>query len=156
MTEDQTGMSGGSGSDENAESAAAKPSESPMESLADQATQMFSSAEGMVAAGGAIFIIGYVIFDLFFDDFGTGNLELLIAILVLLMPRINRDFVEKFAPLPALMKAGGYALGIFGVFALLNLLDSGSFYDGFGTIVGALVYYAGALIAWLGARSIKS
>lgn len=155
MTDDQTGMPGGSESGEAPDPGSGQPKMPSMESMAEQATQMFSSSEGMVAAGGGIWLLCYLIFDLIFDQFSVGTLELLAALLVVLLPRLNRAFVEKFAPLPALMRAGGYGIAFLAVVEILYLFDLGEFYDGW-SILGAAFYFVGAAIAWLGARSINA
>lgn len=157
MTDDQTGMSGGAGSGDAQEPVAATPPEAPKESLADQASEMFSSSEGMVAFGGAVVAAGWLLFDVILNDFYTDWLILLFAVLALLLPRANRAFVEKFAPLPALMKAVGYLLALTAAFSLVeNIRYASGNLDDFVEILGALVLYAGAGITLMGARSIDA
>lgn len=121
-----------------------------------EGNEMFSSSEGMVSFGGGLLIAGYLLFGLILNDYWVGWLALLFAVLAVLVPRANRSFIEKFAPLNAVMKAVGYTIAIVGVFAVIeNIRFAGSALDDFTEILGALVAYAGYAIAFLGARSIE-
>ena len=81
----------------------------------------------------------------------------MLAVLAVLLPRISRESVEKIADVSVLMKAVGYGLAIIGAFTIiedLRFLDSAL--DDFTEIIGALVAYAGFILAFLGARSIDT
>ncbi len=120
-------------------------------------SDMFSSSEGMVTLGGAIIIAGYLIFGVIFNEYWTGSVALLAAILAVLLPRANRAFVEKIAPLSTLMKAVGYIIGIWAVVELVeNIRFASSAIDSFPEILGALVLFGGSAIAYMGARSIEN
>lgn len=114
----------------------------------------FSAGEGMVALGGAIVALVYIL-ELFLDDYSVHLTGLTIAIVVVGLPRLDRDFVEKIAPLPVLMKLGGYLLGVAGVIQILSDLAQGNF-DPFVAALAAIATYAGYAIAFLGARSIET
>ncbi len=114
----------------------------------------FSAGEGMVALGGAIVALVYIL-ELFLDDYSVHLTGLIIAIVVVGLPRLDRDFVEKIAPLPVLMKLGGYLLGVAGVIQILSDLAQGNF-DPFVAALAAIATYAGYAIAFLGARSIET
>jgi hypothetical protein len=86
----------------------------------------FSAGEGMVALGGAIVAFIYIL-ELFLDDYSVHLTGLIIAIVVVGLPRLDRDFVEKIVPLPVLMKLGGYLLGVAGVIQILSDLARGNF-----------------------------
>jgi len=113
----------------------------------------FSAGEGMVALGGAIVALVYIL-ELFLDDYSVHLTGLIIAIVVVGLPRLDRNFVEKIAPLPVLMKLGGYLLGVAGVIQILSDLAQGNF-DPFVAALAAIATYAGYAIAFLGARSIE-
>lgn len=120
-------------------------------------SDLFSSSEGMVTLGGAIIIAGYLIFGVIFNEYWTGSVALLAAILAVLLPRANRAFVEKIAPLSTLMKAVGYIIGIWAVVELVeNIRFASSAIDSFPEILGALVLFGGSAIAYMGARSIEN
>ncbi len=73
------------------------------------------------------------------------------------IPRMDQEFVEKIAKPAVLMKVIGYTLGIIG---LLTIIEDLRFFDSAPDdaleIIGALVAYAGFVLAFLGARSIKA
>lgn len=119
--------------------------------------EMFSSSEGLVAFGGGLVIASYVIFYLILADYSIGWTALLFAVFAVLLPRAGRGFTESIAPLPTLMKAVGYILGIIGVFAVVSdVRFASSALNSFGEVLGALVAYAGCAVAFLGANSIKA
>ena len=119
--------------------------------------QMFSSSEGMVALGAGLLIASYLIFGLILNDYWVGWMALLFAVFALLLPRVDRGFVEQIAPLPVLMKAVGYTIAILGVFAIVeDIRFAGSALDSFSEILGALLAYGGYAIVFLGARMIKT
>lgn len=117
---------------------------------------VFTTPVGMVALGGLVLVATYVIFGLAFNDYWVGWLALLLAVSSLLLLRGDNTFIEKLAPIAVLAKTIGYLLAIIGVFALVEDLR---FADGtlneFPDVIGALAAYAGYVIAFLGARSIK-
>lgn len=117
-------------------------------------TSDFSTGEGMVALGGAIIAAVYVL-ELFLKDYGVHTTGLVIAIVVIGLPRLDRAFVEKVAPLPVLMRLGGYLLGVAGVIQILSDLSGGNL-DPFVAAIAAIATYAGYTVAFLGARSINS
>ena len=114
----------------------------------------FSAGEGMVALGGAIVALVYIL-ELFLDDYSVHLTGLVIAIVVIGLPRLDRDLVERVAPLAVLMKLGGYLLGVAGVIQILSDLFDGNL-DPFVAAIAAIATYAGYAIAFLGARSIET
>lgn len=132
------------------------PEETPGRAAAGSASG-FGSPTGMVTLGGAILIVTYVIFGLMFNDYWVSWLAMLLAISSFLLVRGNKVFIEKVAPVPVLVKIVGYLLAVIG---LLALVEDIRFADGtlneFPDVIGALASYAGYVIAFLGARSIKA
>ena len=115
----------------------------------------FSSGEGMVALAGMILLGVWVIFDVFLDDFGLASIELLLAVVAVAVPRMNRESVEKVNTVPVIMKVTGYAIAIVGAFFIVEAIEEG-FYSNALTIIAALVSYAAYAVAFLGARSINT
>ncbi|MFZ0013832.1 MAG: hypothetical protein WAL25_06905 [Acidimicrobiia bacterium] len=115
------------------------------------------SPTGMVALGGVVLIATWALFGVILNEYWVGWLALLLAVGSVILLRADGSFVEKLAPVPVLMKVIGYLLGIIGVFALI---EDVRFFDGtlneFPDVIGALAAYAGYVIAFLGARSIKA
>jgi hypothetical protein len=117
----------------------------------------FSTPTGMVALGGVILVATYVIFGLLLNDYWVGWIAMTLAISAILLLRAGGSFVEKLAPVAVLAKTVGYLLAIVG---LLVLVEDLRFFDNnldeFPDVIGALASYAGYVIAFLGARSIKT
>ncbi len=87
----------------------------------------------------------------------VGWPAVLLAIMAVTIPRANRSFIEKIAPVDAAMKAVGYLLGLFGIVLIAtDLRFASSALDSAVEIIGALVAYAGYVAGFLGARSIDA
>lgn len=114
----------------------------------------FTSGEGLVAFAGIVLLAVWVIFDLILDTYGMNDLVPVVATVALILPRLDQANVEKVRPLPILMKVTGWALVFLGVVELLLDVRIG-FYGHIGGIIGALVAYAGFVMAFIGARQIK-
>lgn len=114
----------------------------------------FTSGEGLVALAGMILLAVWVLFDVFLDEYGLGVLALLLAVTVVIVPRLDPDSVRKVAQVPVIMKVAGYALGVIGALSVIAALESG-FYDDALPIIGALITYAAYAMAFMGARSVE-
>ncbi len=121
----------------------------------EQDESIFSSGEGMVALGGAIVTAVFVIFELFLQDYNINTTTVVVAVVAIVLPRLDRDMIEQIAPLAVLMKLAGYLLLLVGVIEIIFDLRLGIL-DEFVTIIAALAAYAGYAIAFLGARSIET
>lgn len=137
------------------ESEGSSPDSSSEPAPAPAAGSDFSSGEGMVALAGMIMLGVWLIFDVFLDEFGLSDLEFLLAVIVVMVPRLDPDKVERFNAVAVIMKATGYAIAIVGAFYVIGAIESG-FYDDALTIIGALITYAAYAVAFLGARSIET
>lgn len=116
----------------------------------------FTSGEGLVAFAGMVLAADYLLFGLLANDYWVTWLALVPAIGAALLPRLNRASVESFHPLPNLMKVLGYVVAIVGVLTIIeDIRFSGGVFDEFLGVIGALVAYAGFVMAFLGARQIK-
>ena len=113
----------------------------------------FTSGEGLVALGGMVLLAVWVLFDVFLDEFGINTLVLLLSAIVVIVPRLRPEDVEKIHPVPVVMKMAGYALGIIGGFLVIGAIEGG-FYDDGATIIAALITYVAYAMAFLGARQI--
>ncbi len=115
----------------------------------------FSTPQGMVALGGLILIVGWLIFDFFMNEFGPYDIALVMAIVAVLHFFGMASILEKFASKAAVMRALGYGIAIFGLLDLIWVLRYASSYNQAGEIIGAIVIIGGALVTYLGARAIK-
>jgi hypothetical protein len=112
------------------------------------------SGETMVAAGAALVLASYVIFSLILRDYGQSAVSITAAIFVLVLFQMKPAWVSAIAPLPVLLKTLGYIIATVGVLEFLGDIRS-EILDNASTIIGAIVAYAGYVLAFLGARSIK-
>lgn len=114
----------------------------------------FTKGEGLVAFAGMVLLAVWVIFDLILDTYGMDNLVPVVATVAIVLPRLQRTTVERLHPLPTLMKVTAWALVLLGVVELLLDVRIG-FYGHIGGILGALISYAGYVMAFMGARQIE-
>jgi hypothetical protein len=117
--------------------------------------EMFSSGEGMVAFGAILILLSYVIFEVFLDEYSITTVAIVLAIVAAVLPRLNRESVEKIASLPVLMKAVGYLIAIAGLTEIIFDVESAIF-EGVPTVIAALAAYGGYALAFLGARAIET
>ncbi|HJQ76263.1 MAG TPA: hypothetical protein VJ948_03265 [Acidimicrobiia bacterium] len=114
----------------------------------------FTSGEGLVAFAGMVLLAIWLIFDVFLDEYGIGLVTFLLAVLIVLAPRLKSDAVTALHPLPVVMKAVGYTLALIGAYDVIGAIEEG-FYDDALTVVAALASYAAFAMAFVGARQIK-
>jgi hypothetical protein len=117
----------------------------------------FTSGEGLVAFAGILLVADWLLFGLLANDYRVAWLALVPAIGAALLPRLDRPSVDAFHPLPNLMKVLGYVIAIIGALTIIeDIRFSGGVFDEFFGVVGALVAYAAFVMAFLGARQIKT
>ena len=111
----------------------------------------------MLTLGAIVLIATYVIFGLISNDYWVGWMAVVPAVLVVLLQRNDGTFAEGIASKPTLMKALGYIIVIVGLLALIeDVRFSEGTLDEMPDLLGALAAYAGYVLAFLGARSIKA
>lgn len=114
----------------------------------------FTSGEGLVAVAGVVLLANFVIFELIFGTYFITPALLLLAVAAALLPRLARESVERVHRLDVIMMVLGYGIAVLGVFEVLDDIRFDG-YDNAGSVIGALVAYAGYAMAFLGARSIE-
>lgn len=114
----------------------------------------FTSGEGLVAFAGIVLLAVWIIFDVLVDNYGMDNAVPVVAAAAVILPRVNRDTVEKVHRLPVMMKVLGWVLALIGVVEIVIDVRFGIF-DDFGVVIAALAAYAGYAMAFFGARSIE-
>lgn len=116
----------------------------------------FTSGEGLVAFAGIVLVAAWLIFGVLANTYWVAWLAVVPAIVVALLPRLDRARVERYHPLPLMMKALGYVIAIVGVLTIIeDVRFAGSALDEVFEVIGALVTYAGFAMAFLGARQIE-
>jgi hypothetical protein len=117
----------------------------------------FTSGEGLVAFAGMLLIADWLLFGVLANDYWVGWVALVPAIAVILLPRMDREKVERFHPLPDVMKVLGYTIVIVGALTIVeDIRFAGGVFDEIFGVIGALVAYAAFVMAFLGARQIKT
>jgi hypothetical protein len=96
----------------------------------------------------------WLLFDVILDDYGQGFVTLVLAAIVVIVPRIDPGTVEKYHPVAMIMKIAGYGFGLFLLFEIIFILDNG-FPEGALSIIAALLTLAAYVMAFVGARQIK-
>lgn len=114
-----------------------------------------SSGVAMVSLGAALVVGAWLLFELIATEYFVTTVAVVIAALIIGLPRLAPGALAEIAPPPVFARVGGYALAIVGVVELLEDLRFDNF-DGFISVVGGLVAYAGYVLAFVGARAIRS
>ena len=127
--------------------------------MADESTSGGSSnpladapGDTLVTIGALIVAAAWLIFDVITDDYGTGSLIPVLALIILVMPRLDKDAITAVAPMEAFVKAAGYGLAVAGVVEFVADIDANIFDAGGATLFGAIVTYVGYVAAFLGAQ----
>jgi len=113
------------------------------------------SGQSLVMFGGILTLASFLIFDVLTDDYALGTSTVAVALLAFMIARKDAGADTSLANVAILSKVLGYALAATGVVEILSDIES-SMYDSFLTVIGALVAYAGFVLAFLGARSIET
>ena len=117
----------------------------------------FTSGEGLVAFAGMVLVAAWVIFGVVANTYWVAWLAVVPAIAVVLLPRLDRASIERYHPLPLLMKVLGYVIALVGVLTIIeDVRFAGSALDEAFEVIGALVTYAGFAMAFVGARQIEA
>lgn len=106
----------------------------------------------LVTVGALLVLASWVIFDLITDDYGPIYVGVVAALIIVALPRLDAGSITSIAPMSAFLKAGGYALALIGVVDILGDLETSILDAGGATIFGALVAWAGYVVAFVGAR----
>jgi hypothetical protein len=110
-----------------------------------------SAGANLMGLGALVLVGGYLLFELILDEYSTGSLTMLFAAWILALVWMGTDSWGGI-PVNTALRFAGYSLTLLGVYFLLNDLRGG-FVDGID-ILGAIVYYGGIVIVFLGARSL--
>jgi hypothetical protein len=116
---------------------------------------MSTSGETLVMFGGALVLGSYLVFALILDEFHQFTPQLIAATFAVLVPFVGKESVGKVASYAVVMKVIGYVIAVAGVFEILYDVRFGILDDAMD-ILGALVAYAGYVVAFIGARTIKT
>lgn len=110
------------------------------------------SADGFLLIGALLIIGGHLLFGLIIGEFTYSAVYVTMAIWLVVISLASGDWGLSG---PRAKKVLGYSLGIISVILLANDLRFG-FPDGLVDNIANLVFYAGGVLAFLGARGLKS
>jgi hypothetical protein len=127
----------------------------PMAPAPAQPAMSSMSGESMVMIGGVLVLASYVIFALIADEFHQFTVQLIAAAFAELIPLVAKDSIGKVIGYSVAMKVVGYVIAVAGIFEILYDVRFGIL-DEVMAFLGAAVAYAGYVLAFLGARAIKT
>jgi hypothetical protein len=113
------------------------------------------SGDTLVMWGALAVLASWVIFEVIAEEYFVSTMSAALAIFLVVVPRIDGDAIRALARPASLAKFGGYLLVCLGVVELVADIRNNIFDAGAGTILGALLAYAGYALAYLGARKIE-
>jgi hypothetical protein len=113
------------------------------------------TGESMVMIGGVLVLASYVVFALIADEFHQFNVQLIAAAFAVLIPLVAKDKIGTVMGYSVAMKVLGYVIAVAGIFEILYDVRFGIL-DEVMAFLGAAVAYAGYVLAFLGARAIKT
>lgn len=105
------------------------------------------AAERLASLGAALIVANYLFFEVIVEEYFFSTSLLVVASLALLAVwvRSSKDAAEWPVPYGWSMKVLGFAAGVYGLVELITDLRRGVL-EGFLTILGALVLYAGVVL----------
>ena len=112
--------------------------------------------EKLVVLGAAALLIVWVLFDLLIDDYSTGSLPFALALVVVgaAYGKHNQGTDSGVRYTTVLFVCGGL-IGIFGVVDIIEEVRAGIFDSGSARVIGALAYYASAIVTGVGALQLR-
>lgn len=130
-------------------------------SVADEMSETFAKLGGgerFAVMGAAIALVGWVLFDLLIDEYALGHLPFALSVLIVGAAYTHHRRASAAEPVSykSLLFVAAGILGLLGLWDLIEEIRAGIFDDGAATVIGALVYYAGAILAGLGALQLRS
>jgi len=111
-----------------------------------------ASGDNLISLGALLVAGSWLIFEVIAEDYFVTTVAVALALLILVLPRIDVDAITNIASVSVFMTAAGYALAAIGVVEIIDEIQGGIFDAGGSTIFGAIVAYAGYVLAFFGAR----
>ncbi len=111
-----------------------------------------TSAENLISLAALLVAGSWLIFEVIADEYFVTTVAVAIALLILVLPRIDARAITEIAPVYAFLQLSGYALAAVGVVEIIDEIQGGILDAGGTSIIGALVAYAGYVLAFFGAR----
>ena len=114
--------------------------------------------EKLAVIGALIVLAGWALFDLLIDEYGIGHLPFALAVVLAAVAYRKQQGDDSPAGLPyrTLVFVLAGLLGLIGVWEFVEEARNSIFEADGTTIVGALIYYAGSVLAGVGAFQLKN
>jgi hypothetical protein len=125
-----------------------------MVTTGDGSVRQSASGTTMVQLASYLLWGVFFVFEVIAGDYYVANVGLVIAAAVIALPRLAPKAIEVIASVAAFTKVSGYLLAFSGVIELLDDIRFDS-YDGFVSVLGAVLAYVAYVMAFVGARSIE-
>lgn len=114
----------------------------------------FTSGEGLVAFSGILILGVWLIFSILTTEYYIAHMLFLLSALAAIVPRLDRANTERVHSVGVIMKVLGYGIALMGLVALIEDVRFEAF-DEIWALLGGLITYAAAVMAFIGARQIK-
>ncbi|MGI9607873.1 MAG: hypothetical protein ACR2P0_17225 [Acidimicrobiales bacterium] len=148
-------MSDAQGADEGGTSG-----ESTAANVGNEISDTFSKMSGgerFAVLGAVIVLADWLLFDLLIDDYGMGSLPFALAVLIVGAAYFHhRRSGDDPVPYGSLLFAAAGILGLLGVVDVIEEVRNDIFDRDATTVVGALIYYGGAILSGVGALQLKN
>jgi len=116
------------------------------------------AGEKFAVLGAAVLLGGWALFDLLLDEFGTGHLPFALAVVIVLTAYSHQQgkYADQPIPYKTLLFVCAGLLGLIGFWDLVDDLRNGILDADVTTILGAFIYYGGAIVSGVGALQLRS
>lgn len=111
-----------------------------------------ASGENLVSLGALLVAASWLAFEVIAEEYFVTTVAVALALIILVVPRIDADAITDIASIPVFIRAAGYTLAAIGVVEIVDDVQAGIFDADGATIFGAIVAYAGYVLAFFGAR----
>jgi hypothetical protein len=131
----------------------------PERNLANEVSATFAKLGGgerLAVLGAALVLVGWLLFDLLIDEYSTGYLQFALAVVIVGGAWTHhKGSGPDPVPYTSLLFVAAGILGLLGAYDLIEELRADIFDADATTIIGALVYWVGAIMAGVGALQVR-
>ncbi len=113
------------------------------------------SGDTLVMWGALLVVASWVVFETIAEEYFISTTSIAVALLLVVVPRIDSAAISSLAKPAAFAKVFGYLLVAAGLSEIVGDIRNNIFDAGGSTIIGALVAYAGYALTFMGARKIE-
>lgn len=113
--------------------------------------------EKLAVVGAAALLVVWVLFDFLIDEYSTGSIPFALALVTVgaAYTHHNKGSAHWGISYQTVVLVAAALIGVFGVRDIVEEVRAGIFDADASTIIGALAYYAAAIVAGVGAWQLK-